>query len=159
MDNETAYHEAGHAFIASYAGGRVLSVTIAPDWDDGPARYGDTQVAWRRSEFKKRELADKLVLVALAGPVAELIYRGEPWHPAVIAEWADDWSQAHHEATPFVHDLLQRTRWLERLVKQLHELLSDDRHWDAIAGIADHLLAHETLEQECYDDIVANWLR
>lgn len=159
MDEETAYHEAGHAFVATYAGGRVLSVTIAPDWDDGPARYGDTQVAWKQSQFTKRGLAEKLILVALAGPVAEMIYQGEPLHPALVAEWTGDWSQACEEAAPIVPDIIQRTRWLERLVKQLHELLSDDNHWDAIAGIADHLLAHETLEEESYEEIVANWLR
>ena len=40
-----AYHEAGHAFMATYLGGRVRSVTITPDNDDGPDRFGDAQVS------------------------------------------------------------------------------------------------------------------
>lgn len=159
MDNETAYHEAGHAFVACYAGGKVLSVTITPDWDDGPSRYGDTQVAWQRSRFTPRALAEKLTLVALAGPVAEMIYRGEPWHPALVAEWADDWVQANNEATTFISHELKRTRWLEACTVDLHQLLSNDTHWEAIAGIADHLLAYENIEADFFDELVSNWMR
>ena len=36
MSEISAYHEAGHAFVAVYVGARVRSVTIAPDRDDGP---------------------------------------------------------------------------------------------------------------------------
>jgi hypothetical protein len=74
----TAYHEAGHVFMASYLGARVRSVMIEPDRDDGPDRFGDTQVDWDHSRFTARELHEKSVLVALAGPVAEMIHRGEP---------------------------------------------------------------------------------
>ncbi|MEN0110121.1 MAG: hypothetical protein AAF805_05315 [Planctomycetota bacterium] len=155
---ETAYHEAGHAFTAAYAGGRVLSVTIAPDWDDGPSRYGDTQVAWSRSQFTPAELAEKLALVALAGPAAEMIYRGEPLHPALVAEWSDDWRQAMNETAAIVPDPRRRTVWLENQVRGLHGLLSDNTHWEAIAGVADHLLAHETLEAEEFAEVIGTWL-
>ena len=158
-EERTAYHEAGHAFAAAYAGGRVLSVSIAPDWDDGPSRYGDTQVAWSRGRFTARDLAEKLVLVALAGPVAEMIYRCEPFHPALVAEWSEDWRQAWSEAAPIVADELRRTRWLESRVVGLHGLLSDDTHWEAIAGVADHLLAHETLEADAFTELIATWIR
>lgn len=161
MDDElqrTAYHEAGHAFIAAHAGGRVLSVTIEPDWDDGPKRFGDLQVAWSRRRFGPKMLAEKLVLVALAGPVTEMIYAGEPLHPALVAEWSADWQQAWEEAAPIMPVERRRTAWLEARVIELHGLLSDDRHWDAIAGVADHLLAYETLEEEAFAEIVSNWL-
>lgn len=161
MDSDeetTAYHEAGHAFVAAYAGGRVLSVSIAPDRDDGPDRYGDTQVAWSRRRFTTRELAEKLVLVALAGPVAEMIYRGEPFHSALVAEWSDDWRQAWAEAAGLVTDERRRTRQLEQRIVGLHGLLSDDTHWEAIAGVADHLLAHETLEGDAFAELISTWL-
>jgi acetyl esterase/lipase len=73
-----AYHEAGHVFMAIYLGARVRSVTIEPDRDDGPDRFGDAQVEWDLAHFTPRELYEKSVLVALAGPVAEMIHRGAP---------------------------------------------------------------------------------
>ena len=161
MDDDlelTAYHEAGHAFVAAYAGGRVQRVTLEPDWDDGPDRFGDTQVAWSRRRFAPSELAEKLVLVALAGPVAEMIYRGEPLHPALVAEWRHDWAQAWDEGAGVVPDERRRTRWLEARVTGLHGLLSDDAHWEALAGVADHLLAYETLDEEMFAEVVGNWL-
>ena len=154
----TAYHEAGHAFVAAYAGGRVLRVTIEPDDDDGPRRYGDTQVAWPRARLADREWREKLVLVALAGPVAEMLYRGEPFHPALVAEWWADWRQAHEAATTIAPDERRRTRLLEERTVGLHGLLSDDGHWDAVAGIADHLLAHGALDEEMFAELVAVWL-
>jgi hypothetical protein len=66
----TAYHEAGHVFMAIYLGARVRSVTIEPDRDDGPDRFGDAQVEWDLAHFTRREVCEKSVLVALAGPVA-----------------------------------------------------------------------------------------
>ncbi|TWT47816.1 hypothetical protein [Botrimarina hoheduenensis] len=157
-ETATAYHEAGHAFTAAYAGGRVLSVSIAPDNDDGPHRYGDTQVAWRRAAFAPLVLAEKLVLVALGGPVAEMIYTGEPFHPALVAEWSADWQHAWSEAAALRPEERPRTVWLEARTAGLHGLLSDDRHWEAIAGVADHLLAHETLDEEMFAEVVSAWL-
>lgn len=154
----TAYHEAGHAFVAAYAGGRVLRVTIEPDDDDGPRRSGDTQVAWRRARLGDREWREKLVLVALAGPVAEMLHRGEPFHPALVAEWSADWRQANEAATPLAPDPARRVRLLEQRTVGLHGLLSDDTHWEAVAGIADHLLAHGALDEEMFAELVETWL-
>ena len=86
MSEVSAYHEAGHAFMAIYVGARVRSVTIEPDWDDGPQRFADTQVAWPLDQFTDRELHEKSVLVALAGPVAEMIHSGEAFYPGFVAE-------------------------------------------------------------------------
>ena len=47
MSELTAYHEAGHAFVAISVGVNVRSVTIRPDDDDGPERFGDTQANGR----------------------------------------------------------------------------------------------------------------
>lgn len=156
---ETAYHEAGHAFMASYLGGIVHSVTIQPDRDDGPNRYGDVQIVWPSGRMSAKEFQNKLVLVALAGPVVEMIYRGEPLHPGFVAEWADDWRKAWDAAEPILADHQKRLAFLEETARKLHGLLYRDQHWAAIAALADHILAHETLDTEEIREVLAVWRR
>lgn len=156
---ETAYHEAGHAFMATYLGGLVNSVTIEPDRDDGPERFGDVRIEWRGGPMNTKEFQNKLLLVALAGPVAEMIYRGEPLHPGFVSEWADDWRRAW-EAAEWIHsDERKRLTFLEAAAGELHRLLRRDEHWAAIAALADNLLAHETLDKEEIREILAIWMR
>ncbi|MCP4788319.1 MAG: hypothetical protein GY903_01810 [Fuerstiella sp.] len=152
----TAWHEAGHAFAAVYLGAIVDSVSIDPDHDDGPNRFGDTVVQWERSAVSGQELAEKSILVALAGPVAEMIHRGDPFHPATVSEWSLDWQLAW-QAANFVKAAKERLTFLERLTVQLHQTLSQQHHWAAIGAIVDHLLAHEVLEGETVHEIVAAW--
>ncbi|MCY2996425.1 MAG: hypothetical protein NTY19_52540 [Planctomycetota bacterium] len=154
----TAYHEAGHVFMALYLGARVRSVTIEPDRDDGPERFGDTQVEWDLGRFTPREQHEKSVLVALAGPVAEMIHRGEPHHPGFVAEWATDWQDAWEAAADVVPDQKQRLAYLERATAQLYQLLHRDEHWAGLAAITDELLAHETIEGEQVEEIMQQWL-
>jgi ATP-dependent Zn protease len=158
MSEATAYHEAGHAFMAVYLGARVRSVTIEPDRDEGPDRFGDTQVEWDRRRFDDRELREKSVLVALAGPVAEAIHRREPYHPGFVAEWAADWEEAWQAALPLVRDEKARLLLLEQVTRKLYGLLNDDQNWAALAAIVDNLLAHERLEGDEIEGIVSTWL-
>ena len=109
-----AYHEAGHAFMAIYLGGQVRSVTITPDNDDGPDRFGDVQVLWHHDQFTQRELCENMVRVALAGPVAEMIHRGEPLHPGFVAEWSTDWTEAWQTAAALHTDEKRRLAYLEK---------------------------------------------
>lgn len=85
--------------MAIFVGARIRSVTIDPVWDDGPERYADIQIEWPLDQFADRELHEKSVLVALAGPVAEMIHSGEPYHPGFVAEWAADWKLAWEAVT------------------------------------------------------------
>jgi hypothetical protein len=156
---ETAYHESGHAFAAAYFGGRVQSLSICPDRDDRPERFGDVTVVWPRTRLTAREFQNKLVLVALAGPVAEMIYRGEPLHPGFVAEWADDWRNAWSAAEAILPQEQQRLAFLEAACRLLHDLLSRDKSWAAIAALADNLLAHEILEEEQIEEIFETWMR
>jgi ATP-dependent Zn protease len=154
----TAHHEAGHVFMAIYVGACVRSVTIEPDRDDGPDRLGDTQVEWDLGRFNQRELHGKSVLVALAGPVAEMIHRGEPYHPGFVAEWAADWREAWEAAAGVVPDPKQRLAYLEKTTTQLYRLLRRDENWTALAAITDELLAHETIEGEQAEEIMQRCL-
>lgn len=156
---ETAYHEAGYAFMAVFLGGQVESLTIDPDRDDGPQRFGNAQVMWRRSGMSVKEYQNKQVLVALAGPITEAIYRGEPLHPGFVPEWADDWRRAWNAAELIMPDDRLRLVVLEETARQLHQTLSRDEHWAAIAALADELLAHETLDAERIQEVLAVWMR
>ncbi len=159
MSEISAYHEAGHAFMAIYVGARVRSVTIEPDWDDGPDRHADIQVEWPLDQFTERELHEKLVLVTLAGPVAEMIHSGEPYHPGFVSEWAADWKAAWEAAALLFPAERKRLAYLEQTAVQLHRLLDREDHWAAIAAIVDNLLAHETLDGQDVEDIIRQWLR
>ena len=158
MPELTAYHEAGHAFMAVRMGARVRSVTIEPDWDDGPERFGDAQIEWNREALSTREFHEKLILVSLAGPVAEAIYRGEPFHPGHVAQWADDWQQAWTTAANLIPDEQKRMQYLERTTAELYRELNRDKNWAALAAIVDSLLAHERLEGDEVSEIVAAWM-
>lgn len=157
-DELTAYHEAGHAFLAVYLGASLRVVTIEPDRDDGPARFGDTQIVWDRRELSDREYCERAVLVILAGPVAEMIYRGEPYHPGFVAEWAEDWSTAWDLAAQLVPDEPKRLALLEQTTAKLHALLREDCHWAGLAAVVDNLLAHGLLEGEEVAEILSAWL-
>ena len=158
MSEISAYHEAGHAFMAVYVGARVRTVTIEPDWDDGPDRHADIEVEWPLDRFTDRELHKKMVQVALAGPVAEMIHSGEPYHPGFVAEWVADWKAAWEAATHLMPSDRKRLAYLEQTTVQLYRLLDRENHWAALAAIVDNLLAHETLDGEEVKDIVAQWL-
>ncbi|MGC3969724.1 MAG: hypothetical protein QM775_21050 [Pirellulales bacterium] len=158
MSDLLAFHEVGHALVAHLLGGEVQCVTIKPDRDDGPRREGDTQVLWRRSRMTEKEFARTSVQVSLAGPVAEMIYSGEPYHPGLVAEWAADWSEAWQAAALLHSDEKRRLRYLEDTSIELYHRLKSDDYWSALAALADHLLAHETLEAEQVEEIVGEWL-
>ena len=158
MSEISAYHEAGHAFMAVRLGARVRSITIDPAWDDGPMRFGDARIEWPAGEFSERELCEKMVLVALAGAVAEMIYSGQPYHPGFVAEWAADWAQAWEASATLYSDEVNRLKHLEEMTVQLYRTMRRNDHWAALAAIVDDLLAHETLEGEQVEEIVAAWL-
>mgnify|MGYP003334171790 FL=1 len=153
----TAWHEAGHAWAALLVGAKVHSVSIAPDNDDGPQRFGDTEIHWSKRRFSGRKLAAALCRVALAGPVAEMLYSGRPFHPAGVAEWAQDWRTAL-QALDFVPDRQRRLAMLEQTTIQLYEKFSDDFHWQAVSAIAEQLLAHEILDAELLGEAVEPWV-
>jgi len=158
MTQINAYHEAGHAFMAILVGARVRSVTIDPDRDDGPERYADTQVEWPLKKFPPKQLRERMVQVALAGPVAEMIHSGDNPHPGFVAEWSSDWRVAWEAAAPLVPDERLRIGYLERVVRQLYQKMNRDENWAAIAAIVDHLDAHETIDGEEVVEIMRTWL-
>ncbi|MCX7423050.1 MAG: hypothetical protein NT013_26435 [Planctomycetia bacterium] len=154
----TAYHEAGHAFMAIYLGAKVRSVTIEPDNDDGPRRFGDTQIVWRMSRLTERQYRERAIQVSLAGPVAEMLYSGDPFHPGLVAEWAADWKAAWAFAEQLVDNPRRRLEYLEQTTVELRQMMDSEPNWSAIADLADNLMAHDTLEFEEVKEIVGEWI-
>ncbi|MEM1062722.1 MAG: hypothetical protein AAGJ97_10405 [Planctomycetota bacterium] len=155
----TAYHEAGHAVMTVRLGGEVVSVTVDPDRDDGPRRTGDLTTRWRRAAPDRAAAVERDVLVALAGPVAEMHYTGEAFHPATVAAWSADWATADAVAAAEFPARAKRTAYLERVTRELYAVFGQERLWQAVAGVADELLAHETLEDDEVRAVVEVWLR
>lgn len=154
MSELTAYHESGHAVVAHLRGGIVERVTIEPENDDGPERFGDTQILWRRSRMSDEDYAQRLAQVCLAGPVAEMIYSGDRYHPGLVAEWSADWKAAWAAAAPLHAAELARLRYLEQTSIDLYHRLQRDDLWSVLASVADNLLAHDTLDQDQFAEIV-----
>ena len=155
----TAYHEAGHAVLACRLGARVLRVTVEPENDDGPARFGDTQVEWPTPRWTARDLAIREIKVALAGPVCEMLYSGERIHPAMIQEWHLDWQMATHKARTFLPDDEELTLvYLETMCQRIIDFFDQAGHWAAVAALADELLARETLYEHEIREVVGFWL-
>ena len=154
----TAYHEAGHAAIGYALGARIESVQLGGEDDELPARFGDCRVNWGRVDASCDWQRLREVMTVLAGPVAEMIYRGEPLHPARYGPWQEDWDRAWSSADAIVADPLDRTRWLEKVIVELHRRLQDDACWAAIAAVADELQAHEFLDEDRLADTLRFWL-
>lgn len=157
MDHEedqlerTTYHEAGHCVMAVLCGAMVERATIDPE-EDG--FHGLVDIHWPT----KPEYLD-LLAVALSGPVAEMIYTNEPYHPGLVPEWAHDWKQAWQICRPRSRNDMECLRLLEKTVAQLHKRLSLDHWWAAIAAVSDLLATHDEIEHEEIAYEVRNWIR
>jgi hypothetical protein len=103
-------------------------------------------------------MADQLS-VAMAGPVAEMIFSGEPYHPGFVPEWAHDWKQAWKICRPRTRNDRECLQLLEQSVAKLYKTFSTDHWWAAIAAVSDLLAAHDEIE---HDDIayeVHHWIK
>jgi hypothetical protein len=152
--NLTAYHEAGHCVLATLLGAKIENATISPDSDEGPRRYGNVTITWRSStpvEFQ--------IKAVLAGPVAEMIYSQEPFHPGFKPESSQDWKTAWSLAKSKVPDQRKRLRYLEIIVSELYRQMNQEHFWSAIAAVSDLLLAHEDVGHEEIVQEVAVWVR
>ncbi len=146
---ETAYHESGHAFMATYLGAKVRSVTIDPDRDDGPASMATPRSSGARSRMSDREYLQKAIQVILAGPVAEMLYTGGAYPSGLRGGVGGRLSARLGARGALMPDPATRIGLLEAIYASAPpasrfraELVRRRR------GAADHLLAHETLEAE-----------
>lgn len=145
--------------MVGYAlGGQIDRIQLGGQADENlPERFGDCQISWGRVAVDCEWQLERELLTILAGPVAEMIYRGEKLHPAHFGPWKLDWQQAWVRCGHIV-DHQKRTVFLESLIQELHVKLSDDNNWASIAAVADELLAHEYLEQGQLNDALQFWV-
>ena len=154
---EAAYHEAGHAVIAALLGGKIVSVSIEENSLDTPWLAGLAAVAWPIGWTETRQIGCELMTL-LAGPAAEMVYTGEPLHPATVAQWRGDWQAAQQLLATKIRDERKRIAALERTCSDLFSRLQEDRLWQAISEVADLLDSHETIEGEEVHDCVSRWI-
>ena len=159
-DEWTAYHEAGHAVVGFLLGGQIESVGMYAEADDVlPERFGDCRVNWGRVRVDCDWQAQREILTILAGPVAEMIYREEPLHPATYGPWQHDWHWAWQRAARLFAAAEQRMVFLGAAMQSLKDHFADDWCWAAVGAVSDELLAHEYLEADQLIDTLSFWVR
>ena len=163
MDDEetfTAYHEAGHAVIGYVLGAQIESVGMYAEADEWlPERFGDCRVNWGRVRVDCDWQAQREILTMLAGPVAEMIYRGEAIHPATFAPWQHDWQWAWERSSRMFRDPQRRMPFLNAVIISLRQHLNDELCWAAVAAVSDELLAHEYLDADQLADTLSFWIQ
>lgn len=156
----TAYHESGHAYMGFALGGDVESVQLGGEADDYlPERFGECRMNWGPVDADQDWHLRREILTILAGPVAEMIYRQEPLHPAHYGPWQHDWAEAFERARAFWPDRERCTGELEKIIRKLYAIVAADNVWPAIAALADELSAHETLDSDQIEQTLAFWMR
>ena len=158
MSTAVAYHEAGHAVVAAWLGAEVVSVTLEPDWDDGPRRDGDAAIRWHHRGLTPRELCRRELMAVLAGPVAEMLHCGERCPLDSLPQWAGDWQLACQFASVLVRDQSQVETLIEITTDKLYRLVGSDAFWQVIAEVADLLDAYETIEGDQVHAALSRWL-
>lgn len=147
FDTVAAYHEAGHAFLAHRLGGRVLAVSLELDEDD---EQGRTSVQWPpapRAEQQRRS-----ALVALAGPLAELHFRGELDQLDTLSAWRADWREVQQALAAQPGQEPQRV--LRRWLAEVRAALCEPAAWERLCRLADSLEAHGTLDADLLEDLL-----
>ncbi len=156
IEELTAYHESGHAVMAFLCGGLIERVSLEPPNDDGPKRYGETLTRWQGKSDLDAAISE--IKVSLAGPISEMIYSGDHQRISSVPEWAVDWQHALSR-TLSVFGAEKTPAQLALIQKELVDFFERDQIWAAVAGVADELLAHETIEHEMVQEVVQQWIR
>lgn len=144
-----AWHEAGHALAAHLLGGVIREVTLESEHDAFEAHVA---VEWERTDPAND--ARRFATVALAGPVAELTFRGEEVldDPKVFAAWSADWDECSAQLERLEPREEARDALRREILRELHARFDEPDTYEQLARIADALDAHETLDETLFAD-------
>ncbi|MEC8474739.1 MAG: hypothetical protein VXZ38_08820 [Planctomycetota bacterium] len=163
MDDDetlTAYHEAGHAAVGYALGGTVEALQLDGENEVTGARYfGECRISWRTLNGEINTQYQREILTVLAGPAAELVYRGE----LITLEHLEPWKQDLNVAWGLLHRIgvnsRDRLELMGRIIDRLKEVINEEPCWPAVASLADALLAREYLEEDEVEEILAFWMQ
>jgi len=153
MEEISAYHESGHAIMAYCVGAQVRHLSLLPEETN---RTAEVEIAWPWKTPTNKPQCIKMIQVALGGPVAEMIYTGDSYHPGWVLEWRQDWKLAWQLGEPIRSNPEARMKCLEEITRDVFCFLHQDSLWNLVAAVADHLEAYEVLERDEFEDIVRN---
>jgi len=155
MDEITAWHEAGHAVVAVMLGGVVDSVSIeVPDAEAA----GFTGVFWRNASDTRSQCIND-IHVALAGPIAEMIFVGDYDYLRIKQEHAVDWEVVASSVQRMGIDAPTAQRLLASIATDLYGRLRKDEVWSAVADVAERLELDGTIDGDTVNDLAGFWLR
>jgi hypothetical protein len=143
----TAYHEAGHAFMAWFLRVGLKKVTIVPREGSAGRCHHEKLLRGKHPEVDDSNPArlrkEKLIMVALAGPIAQQLYNPRSYrrHHAMrdhqtAAEVVENLSRSSEEANAYIEWLQIRTK----------DRLREPANWGAVQALANELLRRSTLE-------------
>lgn len=155
-DFETlAYHESGHAVMAVILGGEVLTVSVEPESSQVD---GDVTVLWRPTAGDAAGDAINQIKVALAGPIAEMIYVGDYDYLRIRQEHLTDWRIASENLKTLNLSTSAAAKILQDTVADLYHTIGRTEVWSAIGDVADRLAIDETINGNVVVDAVEFWL-
>jgi len=151
-----AWHEAGHALAAHLVGGTVRVVTLESEIE---GLDGHVAVEWRA--MREDDAARCSATVALAGPVAELVFEGADLlhDDAARSTWREDWREASTQLARLHSDLVTREDARRAILRRLHSRFDSSEGYECLARLADALDAHETLDEGLFLDALGDTWR
>ena len=138
----TAWHEAGHALVASIVGRPIQKVTVSPaQLQTGGVRLGAVKFQKGRSKSTNDWLEDE-VLILLAGMVAESKFTGQ----YCSASARLDLRAARNLMNQRAATERQMEKLERRLLDKVEHLLEQSHHEAALKMIVDELLKKQTIK-------------
>jgi hypothetical protein len=147
----TAYHEAGHAFVACYFRLATHSISIEPEKgeSDGHVRYQNPLAGVdlnRDYSDEARFKVEKLMIICFAGPAAQRYY-----NPKGVRKY-----HAEHDME-IVDKLMMRFAGGSKETMKAHhkwlslralDIVSNPEYWQTISNLAEALIERGSLNKE-----------